>query len=156
MKQRSLQSSPPNPTVGHERPDADDLVRQITLIGRTSMPAGATSEETETALDMKHQTVSARYKDLRDWGYIDYLRNAEGNRSIRPTSSGRAAFVHICTEKGKLAIALGSPIAKPGATDPTRRRHRGNPLSAAAFNSLGSQLPTLRLKVLAHIHSMTE
>jgi DNA-binding MarR family transcriptional regulator len=116
---------------------------------------GATSEETETALDMKHQTVSARYKDLRDWGYIDYLRDEHDIRDVRQTSSGRNAFVHVCTEKGKLAITLGSPISKPGATDPTRRRHRGNPLSAAAFNSLGSQLPTLRLKVLTHIHSMT-
>jgi hypothetical protein len=117
------------------------------------MPIGATSEETELALDMKHQTVSPRYTELREWGYIRYWHNS-GTQMKRRTHSGSDAAVHITTAKGKHAVELGMPIHKPGEGDPTAGRHKGNPLSAAAYNTR-NQTPTQRLRVLQHIHKMT-
>jgi hypothetical protein len=119
------------------------------------MPIGSTSEETEIALGLKHQTVSARYTELREWGYIEYWCDG-GNIPIeRDTVSGRGACVHITTKMGKDAVELGFPIYKPGSRDPTEGKHGGNPTSAAAYDSIVFAAPTLRLMVLKHIHSMT-
>jgi hypothetical protein len=95
---------------------------------------GATSEECEFNLDMKHQTVSARRTDLQRLGLIDYARDANGKRERRITASGRPAYVKVATTKGKDTIKFGWRISAKG--DPTRSRHKGNPMSNEAFESL--------------------
>ena len=50
---------------------------------------GATCDEIEVHFEMRHQTASARVKELRDAGRID--RTA----AVRPTRSGRKAFVYV-------------------------------------------------------------
>ena len=117
------------------------------------MPIGATSEETEFALGMRHQTVSARYTDLRTWGYITYWRDSAGIKMQRPTTTGSAAYVHISTAKGRRAVQAGLPIRRNGADDPTAGRHGGNPASAAAFSNTNRSNDCL--KVLTHIDSLT-
>jgi predicted HTH transcriptional regulator len=52
---------------------------------------GCTCDEVETALEMKHQTASARIRELSEAGYI----SDKGKR--RPTRSGRLAVVWIPT-----------------------------------------------------------
>lgn len=51
--------------------------------------AGATCDEVEQALNMKHQTASARVNELMNGGYI----HNSGRK--RATSSGRAAIVWV-------------------------------------------------------------
>lgn len=94
---------------------------------------GTTSEEVETLLGMKHQTVSARRTDLRANGYTTYLMD---NASVvrRKTNSGKSAIVEIATQRGKDAIRHNTPLMFDGR-DPTRPRHRGNPASSEAFNT---------------------
>lgn len=50
---------------------------------------GATCDEIECGLDMKHQTASARIRELLDSGHI------VSNGHTRKTRSGRAARVYI-------------------------------------------------------------
>jgi hypothetical protein len=95
---------------------------------------GTTSEECEFNLDMPHQTVSARRTDLQRLGLIDYARDERGKRERRPTTSGRFAYVKVATTKGKDTIKFGWRISAKG--DPTRGRHKGNPMSNEAFESL--------------------
>jgi len=60
---------------------------------------GATTDETEEALDLAHQTVSPRVLELRMAGMI------EKAGSKRPTRSGRLADVYVTAKKGSLAAA---------------------------------------------------
>jgi hypothetical protein len=112
---------------------------------------GAISEETEQALDKSHQSVSARYTELRQWGFITYLTDSRGNPITRKTKSRRNAYVHVATALGRQAVKLG--FAPGDRDDPTRGFHRGNPMSEAAFNS--TDLRSLRMNVLKHINSRT-
>ena len=62
-------------------------------------PDGLTCEEVEIKLALKHQTASARLKDLRDAGFVAWrLDPATGKHKTRQTSSGRKGtlyfFVH--------------------------------------------------------------
>ncbi len=50
---------------------------------------GATCDEIEEALNMKHQTASARVNELR------HLNRIRRTLDTRPTRSGRAAVVYI-------------------------------------------------------------
>lgn len=50
---------------------------------------GATSDEAEVALDLPHQTCSARFKDLKDAGEIQTIGE------VRKTRSGCKAMVFI-------------------------------------------------------------
>jgi hypothetical protein len=58
---------------------------------------GSTSDQAETALAMTHQTVSARFNELRNKGLL------EESGEMRKTRSGRKAAVYVVTEKGRLA-----------------------------------------------------
>lgn len=54
--------------------------------------AGATCDEVVYSLHMPHQTVSARFTELKRWGFIAY-----SGRS-RLTKRGRPAKVYVTTE----------------------------------------------------------
>ncbi len=70
-------------------PHASRLARQVYgVIAR----GGATCEECETALGMKHQTASARIRELKD----KHLVRDSGRR--RKTTSGRLAAVMVVYE----------------------------------------------------------
>jgi biotin operon repressor len=58
----------------------------------TSLSKGQTCDEAEEALEMTHQTVSARIKELKDTGYIVDT----GDR--RKTRSKQKAAVYVATE----------------------------------------------------------
>lgn len=60
-------------------------------------PDGLTCDEIEVLLDMRHQTASARLKELKD-PPIAYVRTTQEKRETR---SGRFAFVNVLTEKAK-------------------------------------------------------
>jgi len=71
-----------NSILPHASRLAQDVFRVISR-------GGATCEECETALGMKHQTASARCRELRDRGLV----RDSGRR--RKTSSGRWAAVLV-------------------------------------------------------------
>ena len=57
---------------------------------------GLTCSEIEEELDMKHQTASARLRDLQKAGYIEWKINPEtGKYFTRKTSSGRNGKVYF-------------------------------------------------------------
>jgi hypothetical protein len=97
-------------------------------------PLGRTSDETECALGRAHQTISARYTDLRAEDYIMRLLDSAGNQVKRMTRQGSPADAHILTQRGWLAIKLGF-VTFASKRDPTKGFARGNPTSATAFNN---------------------
>jgi hypothetical protein len=103
-----------------------------------------------------HQTISARFTELRQWGYIDYLRDRDGNILTRPTDTNSPANVHVLTMRGKNAVELGLPIRKDGNTlDPTQGYHGGVSTSAAAFDRSKENHASLRLRILQHLRPRT-
>ena len=57
---------------------------------------GLTCSEVEEELDMKHQTASARLRDLQKSGFIEWKINPEtGKHYTRKTSSGRNGKVYF-------------------------------------------------------------
>lgn len=59
---------------------------------------GLTCSEIEELLDMKHQTASARLRDLQKAGFIEWKINPEtGKHYTRKTSSGRNGKVYFFT-----------------------------------------------------------
>ena len=91
-------------TPPHEDPETSrDAAEEIRHIARTQRErvqryvceqgyTGATCDEVEIALDMPHQTTSARIRELAQLGglVVTKLR--------RKTSHGRGAFVNVCPE----------------------------------------------------------
>lgn len=71
----------------------DRVLRHVCASG------GATSDETQVALGLSHQTCSARFWELAGQGLI--ARTA----LKRPTRSGRNARVYVATFLGERAIA---------------------------------------------------
>jgi hypothetical protein len=64
-------------------------------------PYGATCDEVEQALDMSHQTCSARFRDLASCepAYIIKCRLPDGSCVKRKTRSGRKAFVYVANQE---------------------------------------------------------
>ena len=58
-------------------------------------PDGLTCEEVEVKTGLKHQTASARLKQLQDAGYAEWRSDKNGNHRKRPNSSGRNAKVYF-------------------------------------------------------------
>jgi len=56
---------------------------------------GMTDDDVERATDLRHQTASARRRELYLKGCIRYRLDANGNKVKRKTSSGRYAFVFV-------------------------------------------------------------
>ena len=110
----------------------------------------ATSDALEVELKQPHQSVSPRCKELRDDGFTDYAYNKAGEAIMEKTRRNRNAFVQAITKKGRDAVKLGIPIhRRRGGRDPTEVRHKGNPLSAAAFKS--ADFSNLRLEILKYL-----
>ena len=114
---------------------------------------GATCYETRVAMQHIHQTISARFTELRQWGYIDYLYDSNGHIHTRPTDTDSPANVHVLTAKGKKAVELGLPIQKPnGSHDPTQPYHGGVATSRQAYERGKEGHASLRLRVLRYIY----
>jgi predicted transcriptional regulator len=64
-----------------------------------AMPEGLICDEVEKITGLPHQTVSARMKELRDYGAI------APNGDRRPTRHGKDAAVHTLTKNARDAIA---------------------------------------------------
>ena len=56
---------------------------------------GLTCEEVEQHTGLKHQTASARLKDLRDMGFVEWRQDKEGKDRKRKTTSGRWAKIYF-------------------------------------------------------------
>ena len=56
---------------------------------------GLTCEEVEEKTGLKHQTASARLKQLQDAGYAEWRKDEHGNHRKRPNTSGRNAKVYF-------------------------------------------------------------
>lgn len=59
-----------------------------------SAPEGATCDEAEVALGLKHQTASARLNDLMKLGRVQFRYDAAGKALRRLTRSGRGARIY--------------------------------------------------------------
>ena len=68
-----------------------------------SSPFGLTCDEVEKILDMKHQTASARLRDLITCQppYVEFQNDPETEKPLRRTTrSGRTARVYFATQFG--------------------------------------------------------
>jgi len=77
---------------------AGDRRRVLAHVARCDA-LGATQDEVSAALDMLHQTASARFKELRD---ADYIARTGGRRLTR---TGSPAHVHRVTDRGHAVLA---------------------------------------------------
>lgn len=67
--------------------------RKVAAFVRQRGPAGATADEVERGLRLSHQTVSARFTELKRLGTLA----PTGER--RPTRHGRSAAVLVATDR---------------------------------------------------------
>lgn len=58
-----------------------------------SQPQGVTCDEAEVALNLSHQTCSARCTELKRQGKVSAQEQMDGTKIRRPTRSGRNADV---------------------------------------------------------------
>ena len=65
-----------------------------------AMPAGLTCDEVESILDLRHQTCSARFRELATCQppLIRKLLLEDGSYAKRKTRSGRGAYVFVHAE----------------------------------------------------------
>ena len=65
-----------------------------------AMPGGLTCDDVEAILSVRHQTCSARFRELATCQppLIQKLITDDGSYARRPTRSGRGAYVYIATE----------------------------------------------------------
>lgn len=69
------------------------------MVFLSSRMDGATCDEVEVALQMRHQTASARMRDLKNAGVVGPRINQNTGKSIRrPTRTGRSAEVMYLLE----------------------------------------------------------
>lgn len=90
-------STAANKKTGHNK--EKDFARIKDFV--RSQKRGATSYEVEVALDMRHQTCSARFTDLKTEKHKHFLRpllNGAGTQVTRPTDTGSPAGVWIAVE----------------------------------------------------------
>lgn len=67
-------------------------LQQVVLDTLSAVRPGLTTDEIEVRTGLRHQTASARVRELAQRGYIE----ATGEK--RPTRSGRAAAVYVTRE----------------------------------------------------------
>lgn len=136
---------------------SDTFFRPPRTRTRPPQRIGATCYETRVAMDHIHQTISARFTELRQWGYIDYLRDVNSRVMTRPTDTDSPAIVHVLTARGKQAVELGLPIQKQnGAHDPTQPYHGGVATSRQAYARSKETHASLRLRVLQYLYPRTD
>ena len=98
---------------------------------------GATDDEIEGALGLKHQTASARRRELeKDYGAVRLETLGDGTPRKRRTGSGRMAGVYVAIE--------GVNIDNPRGTDPkvpgqTRSKRVHIHLTRAEFAALSEE-----------------
>lgn len=80
------------PVSGRLRIMVYDAIRRAGSHGRTD-------DELEVELGMKHQTVSARRRELYLDAHIDHRKTAAGEWMKRNTRSGRGAFVFVAVAR---------------------------------------------------------
>ena len=68
-------------------------LRAAVLDALRAHPVGLTDEELEDRLGLRHQTVSARRRELVLLGLAGHARDAAGARVRRMNGSGRSAWV---------------------------------------------------------------
>lgn len=81
------ESAAPSKAIQRER-----ILRYLAQVG------SATSDESERALGMPHQTASARFSELKRDGRIVPAVDRDGKRIARPTRHGRMAGVYRIPE----------------------------------------------------------
>lgn len=98
---------PPSQPVDTSEDAADSIkvvagsIRAKALIWIMSRgSAGSTVDEAEAALDMRHQTISARFYEL------EYARCLVRGEDTRVTRSGRKARVYRITPLGKIRATM--------------------------------------------------
>lgn len=123
------------------------------MLARPPSLIGATSEEVELALRIVHQSVSARFTDLRANGYIQYWHASHGIIAVRRTVQNEDAYVHIVTARGVEAIEQDKPI-RYASKDTTENYHGGNPMSHRAFIHSTSRTAQIR-RILRCIYEWT-
>ena len=81
------------------KPNVNAMARQVLDCIR-SMPGGLTCEQVEQILGMKHQTASARIRDLASCQPPFIVVGVDQNHKVirRPTSSGRTARVYFAAK----------------------------------------------------------
>ncbi len=102
------------PTVPHNHTDpsidaANSIKKQVNgmcadvLHAVRCSPHGLTCDEVEGILGMKHQTASARLRDLITCQppYVEFRNDPETGKPLRrPTKSGRTARIYYATPLG--------------------------------------------------------
>ena len=91
--------------VAHARPMREQVFEYIKAQGER----GATDDEIEVALGMRHQSASPRRRDLEKKYEAIYLTN-----ETRPTRSGRQAGVYRAVEGATASKKIGRPPKPPG------------------------------------------
>lgn len=103
------------PTAPHNHTEtsidaAESIVNQLNgmcldvLHAVRSSPHGLTCDEIEAILGMKHQTASARLRDLITCQppYVKFKNDPQTEKPLRrPTRSGRTARVYFATQLGQ-------------------------------------------------------
>ena len=68
------------------------VIRRSVLYAVEAEPDGITCEQLEAVTGLKHQTVSARLKELQDRGYVEWRTDPRTGRHFRSANvSGRFA-----------------------------------------------------------------
>ena len=82
------------------KPSANAIARKV-LSYVAASPQGATCDEVEAVLDLKHQTCSARFTDLSkcEPPYLIKCQQPDGSYLKRKTRSGTSAFVWIANQE---------------------------------------------------------
>lgn len=82
------------------KPQVNRLCSEVLRCIRKSTN-GMTCDEVEIALDMPHQTCSARFRDLAkcEPPFIIKKKGLDGNGLKRGTRTGRGAFVWVVNDK---------------------------------------------------------
>ena len=103
-QQRNLPFFTPTPAHNHTETSKEaavsieDKLGPMCRVVRSALadaPDGLTCEEVEVKTGLKHQTASARLKQLQDAGYAEWRPDKNGNHRKRPNSSGRNAKVYF-------------------------------------------------------------
>lgn len=76
-------------------PRTESLRQRILKVIADSGRFGTTDDELEKVTGLRHQTVSARRRELYLLGEITYLRDFNGEKVRRKTRSGRNAYVFV-------------------------------------------------------------
>jgi predicted transcriptional regulator len=85
-------------TATQTRPLNISALRQRVLVALKNYPQGVTCEQLEATTGLRHQTVSARLKELRDMGHVEWRWDPTTGEHRRATNtSGRRAKLYFAS-----------------------------------------------------------